>query len=195
MKQAWEITIWDPLIRIFHWSLAGGFAVAYLTEDDFMALHVAAGYLVAGLLILRLAWGLVGSRHARFSSFVHRPSVVADYLRDVFRHKARRHLGHNPAGGAMVLALLLMLLLTAASGLALYGGSEVAGPFAAFMSGAPGWSQDMLEEVHEFLANATLALIVLHIGGVLLASWQHRENLVGAMLHGRKTVASGQDHA
>lgn len=181
-----RLRVWDPLVRIFHWTLVTCFAVAYFTEDDLLALHVWAGYVVLGLIAVRLVWGFVGPRHARWGDFVKEPREILAYLRDALRFRARRHLGHNPAGGAMIVALFVGLIATGASGLAVYGAQELSGPLAGLLGGLPeGWGHT-LEEVHEVLANLTLALVVLHLGGVALASLQHRENLVRAMITGYK---------
>jgi cytochrome b len=181
-----RIKVWDPLVRGFHWLLVAGFFTAYFTEDDFLVPHVWAGYLVLGLLGLRLVWGLVGSRHARFGDFIHRPRVVLAYLRDTLRGRAARYLGHNPAGGMMIAALLVSLLMTGVSGLALYGAGDQAGPLAQAMIGSgEGWDE-ALEDIHEFFANFTVLLVAVHVAGVMLASLLHRENLVRAMITGYK---------
>jgi len=180
------VTVWDPLVRLFHWSLVSAFFIAYFTEDDLLDLHVYAGYFIAGLLTFRLIWGFVGSRHARFSDFVKRPGEVWRYLKSIVTRHPKRYLGHNPAGGAMVIALLVSLLLTTVSGIAIYGAGESAGPLAASLSGIGDFWADALEETHEFFANATLALVFFHVLGVLMASFQHQENLVKAMVDGRK---------
>jgi cytochrome b len=185
--------VWDPLVRLFHWSLVSAFFIAYFTEDDLLDLHVYAGYLIAGLLVFRLVWGIVGSRHARFSDFVKRPSEVWAYLKSLLTRHPKRYLGHNPAGGAMVIALLLSLVLTTVSGIAIYGAGEAAGPLAASLSGLGDFWADVLEEIHEFFANATLALVFFHVLGVLMASFQHKENLVKAMVDGRKPADEGGD--
>ena len=181
-----EVRIWDPLLRIFHWSLAVGFGVAYLTEDDLLSVHVWAGYLILGLILFRLLWGFLGPRPARWTDFVRAPAEIAAYLGDVVRFRAGRYLGHNPAGGVMVVALLLSLTATGLSGLALYGGQELSGPLAPLMTDLPGAWAHALEDIHEVLANLTLGLVVLHLAGVLLASLQHHENLVRAMITGNK---------
>jgi len=180
------IKVWDPLVRIFHWSLVSAFFIAYFTEDDLLDLHVYAGYLIGGLLIFRLVWGFVGSRHARFTDFVKRPREVWAYLKSIIGQHPRRYLGHNPAGGAMVIALLSSLVLVTVSGIALYGIEESSGPLAASLSGAGEFWEDVVEGVHEFFANATLALVFFHVLGVLMASFQHKENLVKSMIDGRK---------
>lgn len=184
------VHVWDPLVRLFHWLLAAAFAVAYITEDHWLALHVLAGYLVVGLLAFRLLWGFVGPRHARFADFVRRPAAVLAYLRDVATFHPRRYLGHNPAGGAMVVALLASLAATAFFGLAVYGVQEFSGPLAGPLGDlSHGWGE-ALEAVHEFFANLTLLLVGLHLAGVALASLQHGENLVRAMVTGRKRAES-----
>lgn len=164
------IKVWDPLVRALHWTLATSFAVAYATGEEIMSVHEVAGYAILSIVGVRLAWGLVGTRHARFSDFVHTPRAAVDYLRDVALGRARRYVGHNPAGGLMIVALLAALTLTAATGL-LADETSFAEAF---------------EEVHEAAANLTLALVVLHILGVVVSSLAHRENLVRAMVTGRK---------
>lgn len=186
MENSQYVRVWDPLIRLFHWTLVAAFCLAWLSEDDFINLHVWAGYTILGLLLVRLAWGLVGSRYARFNDFVRAPSTIIAYLKDVTGFRARRYLGHNPAGGAMIVALLITLLASTLSGLAVYGAGEFSGPFAAVFVNAPHFWAELFEEVHEFFVNATLMLVALHLFGVLLSSFQHRENLVRSMVHGMK---------
>ncbi|MCF8477951.1 MAG: cytochrome b/b6 domain-containing protein [Pseudolabrys sp.] len=166
------VKVWDPFVRVFHWSLATLFLVAYLTGDEIEKVHIAAGYTIAGLLALRIVWGLIGPAHARFVNFVRSPRVVLAYMRDVALLRAPRYLGHNPAGGAMIVALLLMLTGTAATGYML--------TTEAF------WGAEWAEEVHEVFANLTVGLVAFHIIGVLVASFEHKENLVRAMITGRK---------
>jgi len=185
------VKVWDPFVRVFHWTLVVGFAVAFLTEDDLLTLHAWAGYLVLGLVGLRVVWGLIGTRFARFSNFLSRPSTVIRYLLDVTAFRARRYLGHNPAGGAMIVVLLVLLVLTGLSGFGVYGAEESAGPLAEFMRGAPGYVGDALEELHEFLANLTLLCVLLHVLGVVLASLQHHENLARSMFTGLKRREEG----
>jgi cytochrome b len=180
------VRVWDPLVRVFHWSLAAAFAIAFIVEDELLGAHVWAGYLALGLVAFRLVWGLVGTRHARFRDFVRGPSAVLAYLGDVLSLRAPRYLGHNPAGGAMIVLLLVCVAGTGLSGLALYGAEEASGPLAGSMSGLPEHFGHLLEEVHEALANLTLGLVVLHVVGVLVSSLLHRENLIGAMITGRK---------
>ncbi|RDE19382.1 cytochrome B [Motiliproteus coralliicola] len=185
------VKVWDPYVRIFHWSLVFFFTLAFVTEDDWLRLHTFAGYTVTGLVIFRVCWGLIGSRYARFSHFLYRPSRIAAYLRSLLTRHPKHYLGHNPAGGAMILLMLLMLSLTAFTGmatLATEGLGPLAGTFFAF------WSEDLLEESHELFANAMLLLVFLHIAGVLVSSLLHRENLILAMLTGRKKNLEGETH-
>lgn len=204
MNTANEIKVWDPLVRIFHWTLVAAFTTAYLTEDEWQDLHVLAGYTVAGLVAFRLIWGFIGPKHARFSDFVFSPSTVIGYLKDMVAFRARRYIGHNPAGGIMVVALLFSLAMTTLSGMKLYAVEENAGPFARIQieNISPVKSaiadedeeggeheeegEEVWEEVHEFFANFTLLLVFLHIGGVALSSFAHGENLPRAMVTGKK---------
>lgn len=180
------VRVWDPLVRFFHWSLAASFMIAFLTEDDLLVVHVWAGYTIFGLILVRLIWGFVGPRHARWSNFVKEPVEIMAYLKAAVRFRAPRYLGHNPAGGAMVVALLVSLIATGLSGLAVYGAQELSGPLAPMFIGlSEGWAH-LLEDVHEVLANLTLLLVILHLAGVAFASLEHRENLVKAMITGLK---------
>lgn len=166
------IRVWDPLVRLFHWALVAAFAIAWATGDELQTVHEIAGYTIAGLVAFRVAWGLVGSTHARFTDFVRSPAAVARYLVDTARLRARRYLGHNPAGGAMILALLVMLAVICATGF--------------LMTTDAFWGVEWVEETHEVAVNLTLVLIGLHLAGVAVASFEHRENLVRAMITGRK---------
>ncbi len=181
-----EIKVWDRFVRAFHWSLVATFAVCYLTEDDFMNLHVWSGYIIMMLLALRFIWGFIGAEHARFSDFVYRPSMVRQYTRDVLLLRAKRYIGHNPAGGAMIVMFFISLIVVSISGVALYGADEHAGPLAAMMSGVSEFTEELLEEVHEFFANFTVLLVFIHLCGILFESLLHHENLVQAMITGRK---------
>ena len=158
-----EVRVWDPFVRIFHWSLVGLFVLAFVTGDEIEWLHIAAGYAIAALVALRVVWGFVGPRHARFSDFVRPPREVSRYLRDAIRLRAPRYLGHNPAGGAMVVALLAMIAGIAATGF--------------MMTTDAFWGAQWVEDLHEGLVYATMGLIALHVAGVLFASCAHGENL------------------
>lgn len=188
MNDTTTIKVWDPLVRVGHWTLVAAFILAYLSAEEWLDLHVAAGYVVLGYVLLRVVWGFIGTRHARFSDFVFRPATVIHYLKDELRLRAPRYVGHNPAGGAMVIALLISLLFTTVSGLALYGADEVAGPLAPYFGGLSHYWTEVIEEVHEFFANLTVLLVILHVSGVVVASLQHDENLIRAMITGRKST-------
>lgn len=226
-----QIKVWDFFIRVFHWTLVGLFALAYLTGEIEGAIHNWAGYAIMLLIGARIIWGFVGSKHARFSDFVRSPAAVMRYLKGVLTGDAPRTLGHNPAGGWMVLLLLTSILATGGSGLivlGLEGGGPLAGQIAPDgwvvtvgnrlggeesldeheedekehendSDSSSGQSETMLsknqefesaedawEEIHEFLANFTVFLIVLHVIGVIISSIVHRENLVRAMITGKK---------
>lgn len=136
------VTVWDPLVRILHWVLVVAFFVAYFTEDDFEVVHVWAGHVVAAYVIIRVVWGLVGPRHARFSDFVYRPGMVFGYLTNLVRLRSKRYVGHSPAGGAMVVALLVSLAITVGAGLLLDASEDRIGPFADLIGGpAPAVTQ------------------------------------------------------
>lgn len=172
------ILVWDAPIRIFHWLMVLCFAGAYLTaeSESLRLVHVTLGYTMAGLVGFRLVWGLAGSRYARFSNFVRGPAAVMRYLRSLVSGHPEHYIGHNPAGALAILALLGAALLLVATGWMNY--NDIGGH----------WT----EELHEGVANAMLALIGVHVAAVLVSSWLHRENLIGAMLHGYKAGAPGE---
>jgi cytochrome b len=201
--------VWDPLVRFGHWALVSAFAVAYLSAEEEAGdpdpLHVWGGYVVGVLVVLRMVWGFVGPRHARFRDFVRSPLVALAYFRDLLYGRARRYVGHSPAGGAMVIALLVCLAATVATGLIAYG-EEGKGPLAVVVvsdANANGneaehralaktggeQTESAIGELHGLLANITVALVVAHIFGVVVASVVHKENLVLAMITGRKRRA------
>ena len=167
-----RVLVWDAPVRLFHWLTVLSFAGAYLTAESerWRLLHVTLGYTLAGLVVFRLLWGLVGTRHARFASFVRGPAAAARYLGSLVRGRPEHHAGHNPAGALAIVALLGLALAVAATGWATYDGGF----------------GDWVEDVHEAAANGMLVLVGLHVVAVLLASRLHRENLVGAMVSGRK---------
>jgi cytochrome b len=197
-----EIRAWDPVVRIFHWSLVASFTIAWLTGEEESRLHEFAGYAVIGLVLIRVVWGFVGTKYARFRDFVYPPSMVLAYARDMLAGKSKRYLGHNPLGGMMIVALLLSLLAASVTGLAVQGAEEGTWPFVsitasasitlpAAISRAVAEDDDKDEtwkELHEFFANLSLLLVALHIASVIVGSLVHRENLVRAMFTGRKPV-------
>ena len=167
-----KVLVWDAPVRVFHWLMVFSFAAAYLTAESerWRLLHVSLGYTMAGLVAFRIVWGLIGTRHARFSDFVRGPAAIARYVAGMLRGEPKRHVGHNPLGALAIVALLGLTLAIAASGWAVF--NDAGG--------------ESLEGVHEFAANAMLAIVGLHVAGVLLASKFGHENLIGAMLTGRK---------
>jgi cytochrome b len=196
-----KLRVWDPLVRVFHWGLVAAFATAWLTADELQPVHEIAGYTVAGLVAFRLAWGLVGSRYARFAQFLKGPGETLGYIGDMARGRERRYLGHNPAGAAMIVALLVTLSGTAFTGWLMEDDARLAmlPSMPAIVSpawadddgdewehGAQGEAEGPLKEVHETLANLMLLLAALHVGGVVLASFRHHENLARAMVTGDK---------
>jgi cytochrome b len=173
------VRIWDPAVRVFHWSLAAGIATAWLTGDEIKWLHEWVGYAIAALVSFRVAWGLFGPRYARFGQFVPGPGALIGYVRDILSGHERRYLGHNPAGGAMI-----VILLACVAGTAFTGWLQTTDAY---------FGDEMIEEVHAFLANGILVLIALHVGGVLLSSIRHRENLVRSMITGSKRAPEPDD--
>ncbi len=198
-----EIRVCDPLLRIFHWSLVLAFTVAYLSGDEESYIHIYSGYLILGLISFRLLWGIVGTRYARFSNFVYSPKSIIVYIKGLVSAQPKRYLGHNPAGGAMIIVLLLSLIVVTYSGLKVYAIEEGAGPLAlqatevSFIKSAYADDDDedehdedeeeeFWEEIHEASANFVLFLVFLHIAGVIVSGRLHNENLVKAMITGNK---------
>lgn len=189
-----SINVWDLPIRMFHWSLVLFFSVAYFSAEDHKTLHAYAGYVVFALIAFRIVWGFVGNRYARFGDFVTRPSAVIAYLKRFIARTPPHYTGHNPAGGYMVVALLILLTVVVVTGLEVYG-LEGHGPLAATaltlnaatVSIAPDRARHRFwKGVHELASNLALALIILHVLSVLVASRIHKENLVKAMITGKK---------
>ena len=166
------VLVWDAPVRVFHWLMVACFAGAWLSAESeyWRLIHVTLGYTMAGLVAFRVVWGLFGTRHARFANFVRGPAAVAAYLRALLRGRPQHYTGHNPAGAIAILALLGLTLVVAGSG------------WAAFNELGGEW----LGGAHEIAANAMLAVIGLHLAGVLVSSVLHRENLIRAMITGRK---------
>jgi cytochrome b len=196
--------VWDLFVRVFHWSLVSLVAISYLSGEFEFEIHSYSGYAIFILVFARVIWGFIGSKYARFKNFVYSPSNVMAYLKSIITGNPKRFLGHNPAGGIMVLALLTVLATTTLSGMKLYAIEEGEGPFASnvqisLMSQAYADSDDdkhheeekegeeFWEEVHEISINLLMLLILLHVLGVVLASKQHKENLARSMVTGDKT--------
>lgn len=168
-----SILVWDAPVRVFHWLMVLSFAGAWLTAESerLRLVHVSLGYTMAGLVAFRLVWGFIGTRHARFASFVRGPAAVKRYLRSILSRHPESHVGHNPAGSLAIVALLALTLVLTASGWANY--NEFGG--------------NLMEDLHEVLANGMLLLVGVHVAAVILSSWLHRENLVRSMVTGHKS--------
>ena len=180
-KSADMLRVWDPFVRLFHWSLVAGMVATWFTSSIRGELHQWIGLVVAGLIIARVGWGLVGKGHARFGSFVSSPATVVGYLADILRGTERRHIGHNPAGGAMILALIIFILGTCLTGW--------------LMTTDAWYGDDAMQFTHSIFAYSVVALIGLHLAGVVLASLRHSENLPRAMVTGLKRAPGGDDVA
>lgn len=164
--------VWDAAVRILHWTLVLSVATAWLTRHSPGGWHEWIGYAALAVVAARIAWGFVGSGHARFADFIRSAPATAAYARDVLAAREARFVGHNPLGGWMVLALLAMVVLVGFTGW-LYTTDRF-------------WGVEWVEDLHETLSNILFAFVALHIAGVVFTSIRHRENLIGAMLHGRK---------
>ena len=205
-----QVKVWDPLVRIFHWSLVLFFAISYLTGDEESSIHIYSGYIILGLITFRVIWGLIGPKYARFKQFVCTPKELMSYTKGFLLFSPKHYLGHNPLGGWMVVMLLVSLFAVTLSGLKLYAVEEGEGPFAATDSislissayadekhedkehgsdkeGEEFW-EEFWEEIHEASVDLMLFLIFLHIGGVAVSSFMHNENLVRAMFTGKKNI-------
>ena len=173
------VRVWDAPVRVLHWALLASVVAAWATSDSMGDAHAWLGYTAAEIVALRIVWSFRGNRYARFGQFVRSPAVAVGYLRQVATGKARRYVGHNPLGGLMVVALMSCIGLLAVTG------------FAANTDLLWGYAWPVL--VHTALAWTLVALVALYVGGVLLTSWQHRENLVSAMVTGDKAAPHGAD--
>lgn len=178
-----RIRVWDGLVRTLHWTLAGAVATAWISghwpPTDFEAVHHTAGYVALAAVVLRLGWGFVGSRHARLAQFLRGPRAVLAYARTLRAGREPRYVGHNPLGGWMALTLWLCAAAVAATGW-LYTTEWL-------------WGYAWLETLHSALGWLIAALVGTHLGGVVMTSRRHRENLVGAMFSGRKRAPEGDD--
>jgi cytochrome b len=173
-----KIRVWDAPVRVFHWLMVLSFAGAYLTAESerWRLLHVTLGYTLGGLVAFRVLWGLVGTRYARFGSFVRGPAAVMRYLRTLFSGRPEHHVGHNPAGAVAIVLMLLLSIGIVATGWAIY--NDVGG--------------EWLGELHEVAANLMLGVVAVHVAGVVIASKLHHENLVRAMVTGNKQGAPSE---
>jgi len=189
-EQRDKVLVWDLPTRVFHWLLVISVSACWLTSDDdrYLYIHVFAGYATFALLLFRLGWGVFGTHHARFRTFAYEwPSVTA-YLKGLLNGQAARHLGHNPVGSWAIFLIITLTLLVTIFGMLLFGGEEGHGPLSRYVTWAMG---DLARPIHEFLAWALLAVVGLHLGGVIVESFWHKENLTAAMLTGYKDGGDG----
>lgn len=164
------VPVWDRVVRIFHWTVAVGCVLNLFVLED--AAHQVVGYIVAAALVVRVIWGFVGTRYARFADFAPTPRRLGTYVAALLKGREPRMLGHNPAGAVMMLALMALLGAVSVSG---------------WMMGLDAfWGAEWLEELHETIANAILVLALVHAAAALFEGWRHRENLVWSMVTGRK---------
>jgi cytochrome b len=167
-----EVKVWDRFVRLFHWMLVVSFVLAWYSGGIWDNPHLVAGYAVATLVVARIIWGFVGSRYARFRDFVYNPQSVFRYFLAMLRMRAPRYLGHNPAGGAMVIVLLATLIVLCITGI--------------LMTTDAFWGVQWIDDLHNYTSTFALVLVGLHVGGVIISSIEHRENLVLAMVTGWK---------
>lgn len=183
------VKVWDRFIRLFHWTLVACFATAYLSGEFYASeIHVLAGYTLCALVVARIYWGFRGSQHARFRSFVFPPGETLAYVRSMFTGRPKHYLGHNPAGALMVFTLLCIVTALLGTGLATLAAIDFEGPLLFIANSVSDETAYALRSLHELLANIALTLVAFHIGGAILGSIQHRENLVKAMFTGKKVA-------
>ncbi len=184
-NNAENILVWDFPVRVFHWLLVLTFFVALSTGDSdrWRDVHVFSGYLLLGLLMFRMVWGIIGSRYARFRSFLYRPTQAIRYVSDLLGGAGQRYIGHNPAGSWAIYALLGLGLLVSLSGWVVLGAEESHGALKGLFDSALGES---IKAIHELSAWAMLSLVAIHVIGVIVEGLIHHENLVKAMITGRK---------
>jgi len=176
--------VWDLPLRLFHWLLVLSMIASYVTAKlgfDWMQYHFYLGYWTIGLLIFRILWGFIGPKHARFSSFIHRPSAIWLYLRNLLDRDSQRTIGHNPVGGLMVLVMLLLVAVQATTGLFTTDDVVWAGPYNPSVSGA---TAGTLSSIHNINFNIILGVVGFHIAAIIFYGLYKRQNLVVPMLHG-----------
>ena len=181
------VTVWDLPTRLFHWTLVILMVVQWLTAEasSTMNWHVRGGYAVLALVLFRLIWGFVGSETARFSDFVHGPGAALEYVRALLRGEAPHYFGHNPLGAWSIVAMLVLLLIQAGTGLFANDDILIEGPLYAWVSKG---TSDWLTTVHKLNFNLLLLVIAVHISAVLFYLLVKRENLIHPMLSGHKRL-------
>ena len=204
-----SVKVWDVFVRVFHWTLVGSLIGMYLTGDSFKNTHIKLGYFLICLILARILWGIFGSKHARFSDFICSPGTAYNYLKGLIKGNPKHYLGHNPAGGLMIIVMLVSLLITAFTGLKALG-SEGRGLLAnkgisivrlAYANGDEHNDDDrkyrgghrqkkqkceLWDDIHESMTSFMIFLVMVHVGGVIISSWIHKENLILGMITGKK---------
>lgn len=186
-----RIVVWDLSTRVFHWLLAFFVIASFFTGEDeglLFRIHTYFGYAILILLLFRIAWGVIGGEYARFSDFVKPWSEVKAYLRTVIALSPPRYTGHNPAGGWMIVVMLVTLFLIVITGM-MAAVSE--GATMPFFDGLPRAISRLMNELHEGLGNAMMGLVGLHLLGVAVDWFLTRDNLVRAMIDGTKEAEPG----
>ena len=174
-----QVAVWDPLVRVFHWTVVGGVLLNSFVLDDGKTLHKYIGYVVLVAIAVRIVWGLTARNYARLSSFIPGPRLLISYLQQLVRRREPRYIGHNPAGAVMMLVLIFLLV-----GCGVTGWMMTLDQF---------WGEEWLEDLHETLANAILVLAALHALAAVVEGIRHRENLVWSMITGRKRKPESGD--
>ena len=176
-----QVKVWDILVRFTHWTVAAGIIANLLFTEDGSDLHVYVGYTVLGLVVVRLLWGLVGTRYARFTSFFPTPTRLKHHLSALsVRRVDEQHLGHNPLAAIMMLSLWAVII-----GLGVTGYLMETDIFSHIQLLG---DKDVLEEIHELLANSLYLLVPLHIIAAIAMSYWQRQNLIKSMITGKKKV-------
>jgi cytochrome b len=190
-NQAATVKVWDRFLRFFHWTLVLCFATAFISgEANASTLHVLVGYVLCLLLAVRVYWGFKGSEYARFQAFIFPISEALEYLRSMLKGNPKHYYGHNPAGALMVFTMFGLLAAIFISGLLTLGTIDFEGPLVFLANMVSDEASYVFRHLHEFLPPVALGLVLLHLLGVLVGSIQHKENLVRAMLTGKKSPPS-----
>jgi cytochrome b len=191
MSDTETVNVWDVPTRLFHWTLVLTFTLAYLTaEFHFGFLHTLIGYFLCILLLARVFWGFAGNQYARFRSFIFSPQETFTYLRGMFKSNPKHYLGHNPAGALMVFGLLALLVIIILTGLVTLAVIDFEGPLLFLIDYFDDEGSYAVRHLHGWLIDIALVIIPLHILGVAAGSLQHKENLVRAMITGKKRKVS-----
>jgi cytochrome b len=189
--QVATVRVWDRFLRFFHWTLVLCFATSFISgEARASTLHVLAGYVLCVLLAARVYWGFKGSEYARFRAFVFPLSEALAYMRSMLKGNPKHYFGHNPAGALMVFTMFGLLAVIFVSGLLTLGTIDFEGPLVFLANRVSDDASYTFRHLHEFLPPVALALVLLHLLGVLVGSIQHKENLLRAMLTGKKLPPS-----